>query len=357
LSNAVKLTAEGTVTLSVTREPAEGSTLMLRFGVQQTEVATEVHHAAGLGLSMARRLVSLMSGTLGVVSEQGEGSTFWFCVPVAAAASQINNEFDPLNTGRILVRTASAELSHKVHGYLRRAGLEAAVSTQSTKAASNGNGNHFVKPVSLLITDSTALKSIPESESSLIGECPILMLGSPAGLPDHALTLKQSNEYLAQPVRCVPLLRAVARMINSRPSRPAGEPGRAILLVEDDHIGQMITKLFLVQMGYQVTLASNGAAAYAAVRKQLFDLILMDCQMPGMDGFEAARSIRKFEAASGAHTPIVALSAGVFKEERDQCYAAGMDDFLSKPLDKLELEAVLYNWLTERKTVIQTAGA
>ena len=358
LSNAVKLTDEGTVKLSVTREPEERSVVLLRFGVLEAGIADAADQAAsGLGLSMATRLVSLMSGTLGVVSERGECSTFWFCVPVTAAAAQVNNEFDHLVTGRILVRTASAELSQKVRGYLQRAGLEAVGTIQGTKALGNGNGNHFVKPVSLLITDSTTFKSMPESELQLRGDCPVLMLGSPAGLPDHALSLKQGSEYLALPVRCVPLLRAAAGMLNSRPVRAGGERGRAILLVEDDHIGQMITKLFLVQMGYLVTLASNGVAAYAAVRKQPFDLILMDCQMPDMDGFEAARVIREFEAAVGAHTPIVALSAGVFKEERDRCYAAGMDDFLSKPVDKLELEAVLYNWLTERKSARQTAGA
>jgi CheY-like chemotaxis protein len=126
--------------------------------------------------------------------------------------------------------------------------------------------------------------------------------------------------------------------------RPADTRGAEVLLVEDNRVNQMIARLLLEKLGCRVEIAVNGREACTALQHRSYDVVFMDCQMPEMDGFEATRNIRLREAG-GRRTPIIALTAGVLKEERDQCYAAGMDDFLSKPISKPELESALENWL------------
>jgi CheY-like chemotaxis protein len=121
--------------------------------------------------------------------------------------------------------------------------------------------------------------------------------------------------------------------------------GVNILVVEDNRINQIVVTLLLEKLGCLVDIARNGREACAALELKSYGLVLMDCQMPEMDGFEATRKIRRSEGAS-RHTPIVALTAGVLKEERDQCFSAGMDAFLSKPVSYQILETTLLYWLT-----------
>jgi CheY-like chemotaxis protein len=192
----------------------------------------------------------------------------------------------------------------------------------------------------------------------------VLILGSPADLPGHLLLTQQPVDYLAPPARCLPLLKAAARLLSVVPPRVPDRPEKPpvysaeILLVEDDHVNQLITTMFLAKMGYHVTIAGSGKEACAALEKQAYDLILMDCQMPEMDGFQATRIIREKERAqepSGHQpTPIIALSSGVVKEERDRSRAAGMDDFLSKPIEKQQLESILSTWLNRTKATSPT---
>ena len=190
-------------------------------------------------------------------------------------------------------------------------------------------------------------------------ERPILVLASEADCAALGLAFAPDMliGYLAEPVRRLPLVNAVEQIFKQAADRDEAAKAQSrlelqdseILLVEDTQVSQLITKLFLSQMGCHVTVAANGKEACLAFDKLTFDLILMDCQMPIMDGFQATRMIREKEMGMRRRTPIIALSAGVLKEERERCYAAGMDDFLSKPLEKFELEAALRKWLANEK--------
>jgi CheY-like chemotaxis protein len=151
----------------------------------------------------------------------------------------------------------------------------------------------------------------------------------------------------------VPLLQAVQSALQGKSlhaldeasrSKSKATQGAEILVVEDNRVNQMIATLLLQKLGCRVEVARNGVEACNALERRSFDLILMDCQMPEMDGFEATRTIRSRENG-GRRTPIIALTAGVLKEERDQCYQAGMDGFLSKPISNDELKAALESWL------------
>jgi CheY-like chemotaxis protein len=210
---------------------------------------------------------------------------------------------------------------------------------------------------SLVVVDATRIKDASELNLLCSQERPILAIGSSADWDVDQQQQKSARiAYVSKPVRCIPLLQAVEAVLRGEVSA-LGSGGRArrdkqldqlhILVVEDNPVNQMIVRRMLAKLGCSVDLATNGREACAAMQTRSYDLVLMDCQMPVMDGFEAARVIRSREAAH-RRTPIVALTAGVLKEEREQCYAAGMDDFLSKPIDRNELQATLEKWLLEK---------
>jgi len=358
LSNAVKFTNTGSVSLSVSHLALDNESLTLRFGVQDTGIGLTAEQQTSLfqpfkredpaggaplvgttGLAIARQMVALMGGDIGVISKPGEGSTFWFSLRVRSAVSALPSEFDALRGQRILLLSSPKAQILNIRRYLDRAGCEVV-------------DNAF----SLIVADAALMKEIPAAA------CPILVLGPPAG----SRTFTQPVDYLPQPVRFLPFLKAVAACLAKasvatapKPELPKPEVTKPatrspeILLVEDDHINQLITTMFLAKMGYHVTTAGSGQEACDAAEHHVYDLILMDCQMPDMDGFQATRIIREKEAAkSNGHrhsTPIIALSAGVLKEERDRCRAAGMDDFLAKPIEKQQLEAALSTWLNRTK--------
>src|SRR5262249_41557164 len=134
--------------------------------------------------------------------------------------------------------------------------------------------------------------------------------------------------------------RAAARKDAARSLTAPARPLR-ILVAEDNPVNQHVIVRLLAKLGHAVTLAENGVQALAAIDREAFDIVLMDIQMPEMDGFEATRAIREREAATGHRVPIVAMTAHAMKGDRERCLAAGMDDYLSKPVQRLELEKVL----------------
>jgi CheY-like chemotaxis protein len=158
--------------------------------------------------------------------------------------------------------------------------------------------------------------------------------------------------FVEKPVRRLALLRAVqsifeGSVVNSNTTAGTGDTKllRAhILLAEDNKVNQLVARILLERMGCQVDIVENGVAACRAVQRGSYDLVLMDCQMPTMSGFEATQRIRSFEK-SGKRIPIIALTAGVLKDEREHCYTCGMDDFVPKPISAKELERALERWL------------
>jgi PAS domain S-box-containing protein len=365
LRNAIKFTETGWIALSVSRESGQQKVMTLRVAVRDTGIGMTLEQQAGLfdafteadrstqrmggkglGLSLAKRLVELMGGTIGVASRLGEGSTFWFNVSLEIVSEP---RIAQLARKRILLLVEpGGGPQQAIVRYLGRAGAQV---LQAQPRLSDG-------PVALIIVEAGGvLKTTSELQmlrsSVALRHCPVLVVGTSADWQDaKAAETAPGWTYQAKPVRCVPLLKAAIAAIqgeivaksNTQPERRESLEGASILLVEDNSINQMIAKLLLEKMGCNVQIVENGREACAAFEAQAYDLVLMDCQMPEMDGFEATRRIRATEPAL-EHTPIVALTAGVLREDRDKCFAAGMDDFLSKPIARFELEAALKRWL------------
>ncbi len=378
VSNGIKFTERGSVSVTVSRESFQTDVMTLRIAVRDTGIGIPPEQQArlfqafaqadlttmrrfggtGLGLSIAKRLVELMGGSIGVSSKINEGSTFWFNICVKPGKVS----FDGSSAGRCaLILNESPETSRLVKRYLQRSGiqsLEAAWDPSNLQVLTEKT-NRMNPPVSLLIVDTSSMRSAQEfrllRSARYLGRCPAIVLGSPADWDSSDVTpaLLDRAVFLAKPVRCLPLLEAVEAALKNPPTATRTEPAvqstalqnAGILLVEDNKVNQLIAKLLLEKLGCRVHIAPNGREACARLEAGRYDLILMDCQMPEMDGFEATRRIREKQIGP-CRTPIIALTAGVLKEERDKCYQAGMDDFLSKPINKDQLKATVQKWLS-----------
>ncbi len=367
LSNGVKFTEWGSVSVAVSREAVRDDVIVLRIAVSDTGIGMTAEQQAGLfeafmqadrsttrrfggtglGLSIAKRLVEMMGGTIGVSSEIGQGTTFWFNFCVKAGTMAPTESLAGKQV--LLIAGDESPASHVlVRRHLERAGLEVFDIHGRELAAHPADAPH-----SLVIVDATRIKEPAELKLLWNQRRPILAIGSSADWDASQLPPEGARiSYVSKPVRCIPLLLAVDAVL--RGEMDAGAGGRArrgkklelsrVLVVEDNPVNQVVSRRMLSKLGCFVDVAANGREACAAMQDRSYDLVFMDCQMPEMDGFEAARIIRSRELGN-RRTPIVALTAGVLKEERDQCYAAGMDDFLSKPIDRNELEMTVEKWL------------
>ena len=368
LSNAVKFTENGSVSVSVSREAMQERVMMLRIAIRDTGIGmTEEQQAGlfqaftqadrsttrrfggtGLGLSISKRLIELMGGTIGVYSQMGEGTTFWFNICLSCSADVRVGDWV---TGRVLLVENDAVPGNVIRHYLERAGLQVLESSAS--------GNSSKLPISLAVVDAAALNSPSElqrlQDHYNLGSAPVLIMGAPSDwlTSDTTPGSNAAVTYVPKPVRGLSLLKAVESALigaispiqqKEQETHVIRSQGANILLVEDNLVNQKVAVSLLTKLGCRVEIAKNGLEACAALERSSFDLVLMDCQMPQMDGFQATRIIRESEKGR-RRTPIIALTAGVLKEERNQCYAAGMDDFLSKPIAKRDLQATLESWL------------
>ncbi|HEY1950297.1 MAG TPA: MHYT domain-containing protein [Bryobacteraceae bacterium] len=373
LSNAVKFTEHGSVTLSVTQEALQDKTRALRFAVKDTGIGirpsqqknlfqaftqadrstTRRFGGTGLGLSIAKHLVEMMGGTIGVSSQIGVGSTFWFNICLLDGKNI--NELPDLQAKHVLF---AGTLSDVKRQYLQNAGLavteHAAGLRELVKLNCAQQGDCF--PIDLLLADSANIRHPNElmrcNLPPFCAEAPILVMGSPRdwGVADELGAL-ESVSFVSKPIRRPALLRAIELAIRSRyaalvPAPPEKLYSRAVrvLLAEDNKVNQIVARVFLEKLGCQVDTVESGLDACRAVEQQEYDLVFMDCHMPIIDGFEATRRIRRMQTEKRS-TPIIALTAAVLEEERQQCYTAGMDDFLSKPVSREDLERTLHHWI------------
>jgi PAS domain S-box-containing protein len=365
LANAVKFTEKGSVRLIA--EPQSRGTV--HFAVADTGAGvpldkqerifdsfsqadasiTRRHGGTGLGLAICRQLVGMMGGRIWVESEPGVGSTFHFTaqLPAAAASPAVGGDSGLAGKSALVVddnrvgRRIMVEL-------LSRWGLEAAGAAGAEEALAalrraRDQGRGFdvaVLDVQMPGTDGVALLERLRAEPGLEGLRPVLV--SSVGRPEASPASPGPGvPRLVRPVEPERLKEALRRALSGPPA-PSPVRSLQVLVAEDNPVNQRLASILLERLGHRVALAADGREALEAWEALRPDLILMDVQMPRMDGREAARAIRRREAEAGLErTPIVATTAHVMKGDREECLAAGMDGYLGKPVQNDELVRVL----------------
>ena len=384
LGNAVKFTAAGLVVVSARAETSTATATTLRLQVDDTGIGIGPHEVArvfepfaqadstttreyggtGLGLAITRQLVELMGGECGVDSEVGVGSSFWCTVAlpgvrrVVPAAPWLAQH--RLGGTDVLVVDDNSINRIVLEDYLRGWGMKV-VAAGSGRAAIDAARNAAAagQPFTLAVIDmhmpamngldvARALSADPVTA----GISTVLLTSSEEDGGMGASCEVDVSAQLAKPVRRDRLRRCLGDVLHGGRTGPTSRradavlPNRGlVLLAEDNPINQRVAVAMLESAGYQVDVVFDGLAAVAAVRARHFDAVLMDCQMPTMDGFEAAAAIRAEEGAL-RRSPIIALTAGAMPEDRERCLAAGMDDHLPKPVRKADLLAAVARWAT-----------
>jgi PAS domain S-box-containing protein len=381
LSNAIKFTPRGEVVVSASVEERRGDKVQLHFRVRDTGIGiaseklrlifepftqadsstTRIYGGTGLGLAICTQLVELMKGRLWAESEPGKGSTFHFTVEMDADASASEERdrvgFDDLRGLPVLVVDDNATNRRILREMLVNWGMAPeAVDGAATALEALRRAAAEGRPFRLVLTDANmpeldgfglaaAVKGDPG-----IGQAVIMMLSSSGFRGDSARCRQLGlSAYLTKPVKQSQLLDAVMMALGTPPEKAAEAPlitrhtlipsrnRYAILLAEDNVINQKLAVRILENRGHKVTVAGNGREALEALAKDRFDVVLMDVQMPEMDGFQATAAIRAGEKGGKARLPIVAMTAHAMAGDREKCLMAGMDDYVAKPLKPADL--------------------
>jgi signal transduction histidine kinase/DNA-binding response OmpR family regulator len=387
VGNALKFTEAGSVIIDVV--PGADETRLegaLRFSVRDTGIGidaavgedvfepfqqadgstTRRFGGTGLGLAISRSLVEMMGGRLGFTSSPGTGTTFTFtlALPAGTAPSPLLGLNERVRGARALIVDDDAAACDVFARYCRSWGMRAEtiddpqrVKNMLLRAAAQG------EPYAVAIID----YRLPERDGLELGRAiasdervssTALILVSAFDEPDRGRRAREAGfiDYLVKPIRQLALHASVAQAIDSRSEeapplvQPAVVSGVAqrperILLVEDNSVNARLALRQLAKLGFEAVAVANGRAALNIVHSQRWDLVFMDCQMPVMDGFEATAAIRNEERGTHTRLPIVAMTANARAGDRDECLAAGMDDYLAKPVTMASLAAVIERWL------------
>jgi len=390
-SNAVKFTESGEVVIHARPAPAQPPSEglpWLRFEVADTGIGiaeadqermfdafsqadastTRRYGGTGLGLAICRRLTEAMGGSIGVTGRLGEGSTFWFTVPVRTPDTPepppAPPDPDTLRGLRVLVVDDNETNRLILDTQLRRwhmrpttvtGGPQALVALHEAAAA----GRPFTLGlIDMQMPDMDGLELARRiTTNHSIGRLRLLLLTSGVPLPAVELQAAGITRCLPKPVQqsqlmdtLVELTTRTPPLATAAPAAPAPATSRPahrghLLLVEDNEINQMVAQGLLTRLGYRTDTAADGIQALRMTEEHSYQAVLMDCQMPHMDGYSATRELRRRERASGRHLPVIAMTASALSEDRDRCLAAGMDDYVSKPVSADDLEQALSRWV------------
>ena len=387
LSNAIKFTSSGEVVLrAVVEETFDDGSILAKFSVADTGIGipldahgklfqlftqvdsstTRKYGGTGLGLAISKRLSEMMGGEIGIASEPGKGSTFWFTVRLEPRPAPITEDSLCFLKCRVLMvagdRYSFATIESVVAGtevtLVRASGIEEAVETLRNSGS----------PFDVVIFDaSISGEAGPEwicQLRSLSGlpQLPAIMVSSVPQRGDGVLARKAGIAvYLTRPFRRVHLLRCLNEISSTKVALPGDKPRKLItrhtledqsamekpvvLLAEDNLVNQMLAVRLLEKEGFRVDVVANGRLAVDAAKSGKYRVVFMDCLMPELDGYAATGMIRQWEAEQSRGNPmiIIAMTANAMVGDREKCLAAGMDDYLAKPVRRSELLAVLLN--------------
>ncbi len=383
VGNAIKFTEQGEIVVEVDVETLTKDQVALHVAVRDTGIGiakekqedvfesftqaegstTRRFGGSGLGLTISRQLAELMKGRLWLESEPGTGSVFHFTslfelgTPKPATARQMP---ETLNDLPVLIVDDNSTNRTILEQQVRSWGMKPTLASNGPDAlqiledARNTSTPFKLLLMDYMMPDMDGLEVARQVHQRLGDQMPkILILSSGSKIEEDATPPETSIErFLTKPVKPSDLFDAITRVFGNATSEdksviskdsPAPlSPGRMnLLLVEDGRVNQIVAMKLLEDRGHSVTLATNGREAVDILATNSFDAILMDIQMPEMNGYEATTIIRQRELSSGKHVPIIAMTANAMKGDREQCLAAGMDDYISKPVHSAHLYAII----------------
>ena len=391
VGNAIKFTEKGEVVVQVEKQAKEAGEVVLGFMVSDTGIGiprdkqelvfeafaqadastTRQYGGTGLGLSISAQLVGLMGGRITVESEPGRGSRFRFSARFGIATGPARSSRLParLRGLRVLVVDDNATNRRILEEILTQwrmrpvavAGARAALEEMEAAAVAGRPYPLVLLDANMPVMDGFDLAAKIQKSPRLAGGS-IMMLSSGARAGDRARCFELGiKAYLTKPVKQSDLMDTIVGVLVSRPEGrkvlPRAEAPKAggrrlrVLVAEDNAVNQQVAAGMLERAGHQAIVAANGREALALLEKQAFDLVLMDVQMPGLDGLETTAAIRERERElGGRRLPIVAVTAHAMKGDAERCLAAGMDAYVAKPLQPKELAAAIEAVLGPEKT-------
>ena len=400
VGNAIKFTERGEIGLEVAVDARDEDQLQLRFSVRDTGIGittekqrtifdaftqadistTRRFGGTGLGLTISSRLVGMMGGRIWVESQPGQGSCFHFTIGAQRAKEPAPVvAIQPVDLGglRALVAADNATNRRVLGVMLRGWGMEPAPAPSGREALELlGQAEASARPFGLLLIDTqmtggggfALVEQIRQRPG--FATAPIIVLTS-AGQRGDAARCRELGvaAYLTKPVAESELREAILKTLGTRPG--AAEPPALItrhslresarrlriLLAEDNAVNQKLTSRLIEKRDHSVTIVGDGAQALAALERESFDLVLMDVQMPEMDGFQATAAIREKERGGSTHVPIIAMTAHAMKGDREQCLAAGMDGYVPKPIRPDELFREIHSLVERLPAPTLRAGA
>lgn len=402
VGNAIKFTETGEVTVTVQQFNGNGKHIGLRFEVTDTGIGiseeerrklfrafvqadgstTRKYGGTGLGLAISKQLAEMMGGEIGVESAPGEGSTFWFTAhfqtqPVQTKPEQIINDVSLEGARLLIVDDNATNRKIFVHqtaswGMLGAEADSGARALETLREAAARNEPFEIAILDLMMPEMDGFQLAEKIKADPTISATRLILLPSFGKRGHGQIARETGiaAYLQKPVRQSQLYNCLITVMNEQPenSNDAASPrlitqhsmrnvtppkikveksvsNARVLVAEDNPVNRKVALSQLKSLGYAAEIVSNGREAADAIKKSAYDVVLMDCQMPEMDGFEATAEIRRHETGA-KHTKIIAMTAHALEGEREKCLAAGMDDYLSKPVKIETLRQMLEKWIS-----------